>query len=126
MKTRILGIVALVAIVAATVNALFIVPADVNQGDAQRIMYVHVPSAWNAFIAFFVVAVASLLYLLKGEERYDRDTYLFPALAPVADFFRREPSRSRVASGPSGSSRPPRGGPTAGGRSARDRLQPAA
>jgi heme exporter protein C len=30
-----------------------------------------VPSAWNAFIAFFVVAVASLAYLWKGDERHD-------------------------------------------------------
>lgn len=29
----------------------------------------------------------------KGEERYDRDTYIFPALEEVANFFRRAPSR---------------------------------
>jgi heme exporter protein C len=34
-------------------------------------MYVHVPAAWNAFIAFFIVAVASLAYLWKGRERHD-------------------------------------------------------
>ena len=65
MKTRILGAVALVAVVAASVNALFIVPADLNQGDAQRIMYVHVPSAWLAYLAFIVTAVASGIYLLS-------------------------------------------------------------
>ena len=45
MKTRILGYVAVAAVIGAAINGLFIVPADLNQGDAQRIMYVHVPSA---------------------------------------------------------------------------------
>jgi heme exporter protein C len=40
-------------------------------GHLQKIMYVHVPAAWNAFIAFFVVAAASLLYLWKGREKQD-------------------------------------------------------
>lgn len=40
-------------------------------GHLQKIMYVHVPVAWNAFIAYFVVAIASLAYLWKGQERHD-------------------------------------------------------
>ena len=38
MKTRILGFVALAAMVAVTLVALFVVPPDGKQGDAQRIM----------------------------------------------------------------------------------------
>jgi heme exporter protein C len=34
-------------------------------------MYVHVPSAWNAFLAFFVVFVASVHYLWLKRERSD-------------------------------------------------------
>jgi heme exporter protein C len=34
-------------------------------------MYVHVPAAWNAFLAYLVVALASLRYLWKGQERDD-------------------------------------------------------
>jgi heme exporter protein C len=40
-------------------------------GHLQKIMYVHVPAAWNAFLAFLVVALASLRYLWKGQERDD-------------------------------------------------------
>ena len=58
MKTRILGWVALVAVVVATVVALFVVPADVNQGDAQRIMYPHVASAWLGYLSFGITALA--------------------------------------------------------------------
>lgn len=57
----------------ATISiALFGVPADAAQGDVQRIMYVHVPSAWLAYLAFFVTLVAGLLYLRRHDLRYDR------------------------------------------------------
>ena len=69
--TRILGLVALVALVAASANALFVVPADVNQGDAQRIMYVHVPSAWLAYLSFGVTALAGIAYLWRRDLRFD-------------------------------------------------------
>ena len=71
MKTRILGVVALVAVAVAGANALFVVPADVNQGDAQRIMYVHVPSAWLAYLSFGVTALAGVGYLWKRDLRLD-------------------------------------------------------
>jgi heme exporter protein C len=51
---------------------LFGVPADAAQGDVQRIMYVHVPSAWLAYLAFFVTLVGGLLYLRRDDLRYDR------------------------------------------------------
>ena len=39
-------------------------PADDVQGDLVRIMYVHVPSAWLAYTAFFVTFIGSLVYLV--------------------------------------------------------------
>jgi heme exporter protein C len=41
-------------------------------GDAQRVLYVHVPVAWLALIDFVVVAASGLLYLLRRDLRYDR------------------------------------------------------
>jgi len=43
---------------------LFIAPADWQQGDAVRIMYVHVPSAWLASAGYFSLALASLASLV--------------------------------------------------------------
>ncbi len=43
--------------------ALVWAPPDVNQGDLQRIMYVHVPAAWLAYLAFVVVFLASVAWL---------------------------------------------------------------
>jgi heme exporter protein C len=71
MMTRILGVLALLAVIGASVNALFVVPADLNQGDAQRIMYVHVPSAWLAYLSFGVTALAGIGYLWKRDLRLD-------------------------------------------------------
>jgi len=42
---------------------LVLSPADIDQGDAVRIMYVHVPTVWLAYLAFIVTAVCSCLYL---------------------------------------------------------------
>jgi len=39
--------------------ALFASPADYQQGDTVRIMYVHVPAAWMALFCYSVMAVAS-------------------------------------------------------------------
>jgi heme exporter protein C len=65
------GVVALLALAGAQVLGILTSPPDRDMGHLQKIMYVHVPAAWNAFMAFFVVAVASLAYLWKGRERHD-------------------------------------------------------
>jgi heme exporter protein C len=43
---------------------LFFAPADWQQGDAVRIMYVHVPAAWLASFAYVALAVCSALSLV--------------------------------------------------------------
>jgi heme exporter protein C len=46
------------------VLALFVSPPDYQQGEAVRIMYVHVPAAYLASLAYAVVAVASATSLI--------------------------------------------------------------
>lgn len=65
------GGVTIAVAVAAAVMALAVAPADAVQGQAQRLMYVHVPSAWTAFLAFGVVGVASAAVLLGVGRRWD-------------------------------------------------------
>ncbi len=48
------------------------VPADRTQGDIQRIMYLHVPSAWLAYLAFFITFAASARYLARRNIAADR------------------------------------------------------
>jgi heme exporter protein C len=47
------------------------VPTEKTEGVVQRIMYYHVPSAWIAFFAFFIVFLCSILYLWKKEREWD-------------------------------------------------------
>jgi heme exporter protein C len=52
----------------------FYAPTEALQGDVQRIFYVHVPSAWLAYIAFILVAASSVFVLRRPNdwERWDR------------------------------------------------------
>jgi len=59
--TPVLGTLALVLILPAWFLALFIVPMDYQQGDAFRIMYVHVPAVMMASVAYAVLAGASFV-----------------------------------------------------------------
>ena len=59
------GLAALVAMVAALYFALIYAPTERIQGDVQRLFYFHVPLAWTAYLAFFVVFVTSGLYLWR-------------------------------------------------------------
>jgi heme exporter protein C len=77
-----------VLLAASGVVSLAVVPPDAIQGDVQRLMYVHVPAAWLAYLAFFVVFVCSIAYLRTGAVRWDRAAHasaeigvLFTALA---------------------------------------------
>jgi len=63
--TRGLGIAALVGIGWLVVFGMFISPNDRVQKKGVRIMYIHVPSAWLAYLAFIVTGIASAAYLFK-------------------------------------------------------------
>jgi len=49
----------------------FYAPIEREQGVVQKIFYFHVPSAWVAFLAFFVVFVFSFRYLVSRDKRWD-------------------------------------------------------
>lgn len=71
MRRRWLEILA-VAVIGASLYRSMTVVADVTQGDVQRIMYVHVPSAWLAFLAFMVTMVGSVAWLRTKDQKWDR------------------------------------------------------
>ncbi len=60
-----------IAMLVALYGAFLYAPQERIMGDVQRIFYFHVPIAINAFIAFFVTFVASILYLVKKDIFYD-------------------------------------------------------
>ncbi len=52
-------------------SAMSVAP-DVVQGQLSRIMFVHVPSAWLAYLSFGVTMLASAMYLWKRDLVWDR------------------------------------------------------
>jgi len=59
-----LSIAAALLLLAGLYLALFASPADYQQGESVRIMYVHVPAAWIAMFGYGLLAVASLISLV--------------------------------------------------------------
>ena len=60
---RWLGWLAALALLGGLVMAFGVAPREMTQGNVQRIMYVHVPAVWVAYLAFVVVFAASIAYL---------------------------------------------------------------
>jgi heme exporter protein C len=63
---------------------LFDSPEDYQQGDAVRIMYVHVPSAWLASFLFFSLAISCIFYLVWKHPLAD---LISNAIAPIGAIF---------------------------------------
>jgi heme exporter protein C len=63
---------ALVLLAGIYIRALAFTPTELMQGPAQKIFYLHVPSAWSAMLSMGLVGVASILFLFLKDERYDR------------------------------------------------------
>ncbi|HKR55809.1 MAG TPA: cytochrome c biogenesis protein CcsA [Gemmatimonadales bacterium] len=71
-RGRVITLLGLVLLAGVYVRAIWLTPVERLQGGAQKIFYVHVPAAWSTMLAFSLVGLASILYLLMKDERYDR------------------------------------------------------
>jgi heme exporter protein C len=67
----ILGVITAILLVFALYQALVVAPTERTMGDVQRIFYYHVPSAWTAFLLFFINFGASIYYLIKRSPNAD-------------------------------------------------------
>jgi len=76
--------VAIAFSLATALTFALVSPPDDTQGDLVRIMYVHVPAAWLAYLAFFVTFIGSVAYLLTRHLRWDR---IAAASAEVGVYF---------------------------------------
>src|SRR5215469_2619893 len=62
----ILSVATAILLAYALYLALVVAPTDALQGDVYRIIYYHVPSAWTAFLLFFINFIASVQYLARA------------------------------------------------------------
>ena len=46
-------------------------PYDVTQGQYSKLLYVHVPTVWIAYLAYTLTFIYSMLYLFKKNPKYD-------------------------------------------------------
>jgi len=67
------GATVVVALAVTAVFALVVSPPDVEQGDVVRLLYLHVPTIWIAFLAFTVTGIASVLWLVPRTRRTEWD-----------------------------------------------------
>lgn len=64
----VLGVVCLVA---GSAVGLFYAPKEQYMGDVQRIMYVHVPTAWNWMLAVIYALICSIAFLFTSNYKWD-------------------------------------------------------
>ncbi len=67
-----LTILAVAVTAAAYARAIWFTPPELLQGHAQKILYVHAPAAWVAFLAFGLTAFAGAFWLFTKDPRLDR------------------------------------------------------
>ena len=72
---RIFKLIFELATFAAMLAALYAIflyaPVEKTMGLVQKIFYIHVPSAFLAFLGFFITFIASILYLYKRDHKWD-------------------------------------------------------
>lgn len=71
-RGSVITVLALLGVAGVYVLAWGYTPIEARQGVAQKIFYLHVPSAWSALLAFSLVGIVSALYLWLNDPRLDR------------------------------------------------------
>lgn len=62
--TPVFGALSLCLLLAGTYLGLFVAPADYQQGDSYRIIFVHVPSAWMSMMIYVIIATAAAIGMI--------------------------------------------------------------
>ena len=71
-RGRMITLLGLLLLAVVYVRAIWFTPVEQLQGGAQKIFYLHVPAAWSALLSMSLVGLASILYLLMKDDRFDR------------------------------------------------------
>ena len=69
---RVLAALAAAGVLATAILGLVVTPPDADEGNVFRLIYIHVPSAWLAYLSFLVVFACSVTYLVTKRTRWDR------------------------------------------------------
>ena len=69
---KVLTVITLVGLVLTLYLGYFYAGTDIQQGEIQRIFYIHMPSFFGAFTAFGATVLGGILYLVKRDDKWDR------------------------------------------------------
>ncbi len=69
---QLLTIITILGFAGTLVLGLFVAGSDIQQGEIQRIFYIHMPAFFGAFTAFGLTVVGGALYLARKSEKWDR------------------------------------------------------
>lgn len=70
-RGKILPAIVLIALAVSLFLIFRYAPTEAKQGVVQKIFYVHVPLAWNAFLGFLLVFIFSFRYLTTRDRKWD-------------------------------------------------------
>lgn len=70
-QPRILLVLGVVFMLIGSYFGLFVAPPEEYMGDTQRIMYVHVPTAWFALLAMTIAFVCAIAFLFRSDFKWD-------------------------------------------------------
>lgn len=71
IRRRIVEVAAVAALVVAAITAM-LVPPEQSQGNLSKLLFVHVPAIWLAYVAFLVTLIGSAAYLVTKNLKWDR------------------------------------------------------
>ncbi|HUP45206.1 MAG TPA: cytochrome c biogenesis protein CcsA [Thermoanaerobaculia bacterium] len=63
--------IGVVLLLVGSYYGLFVAPPERYMGEVQRIMYVHVPTAWNALLAITFAFVCAIAFLMRSDFKWD-------------------------------------------------------
>lgn len=69
---RVLTVITILGFAVTLVLGFAVAGADIQQGEIQRIFYIHMPSFFGAFTAFGLTVVGGAIYLARKSETWDR------------------------------------------------------
>ena len=68
---KILDIVSILLLAAATYLALFYAPEEAVMGQVQRVFYFHIGTAWVGLLGFLLAAIMGVVYLVTHDQKWD-------------------------------------------------------
>jgi heme exporter protein C len=72
MRSKILGIISLVLMIANLYMIFIYAPNEVTMGVIQRIFYFHLPAGISSYVSAYLLGLGSIMFLMSRDLKWDR------------------------------------------------------